>query len=134
MVRSKKISYIILSVLFLGLLVFSLLKVSDSFKSNSDGTITIRVIERGNVVAERNVEFNVGDNLEDLIINNFNDVVFVDGMLMNIEGITTPNDWSYFFWGTINGVDFPTGAKDIEFEDKDVIEFTFIKNTSNENS
>ena len=132
--NNKFLLYIVLTIIFAGLLIFGLLKVSDTFQSDSDGVITVVIMDNGNVVAEKNIEFNVDDNLEDLIINNFEGVRFTNGMLMDIEGIVTPSDYSYFFWSRINGIDLTVGAKDVEFEDKDVIEFIFTKNTYNENS
>ena len=132
--NNKFLLYIVLTITFAGLLIFGLTEVSDSFKSDSDGVITVVIMDNGNVAAEKNIEFNVGDNLEDLIIKNFEGVRFNDGMLMDIEGIVTPSDSSYIFFAKINGNDLTVGAKDVEFEDKDTIEFIFTKNTNNENS
>ena len=130
MQKNKKMLYILLSIVAIGLLVFSIFKISDNFSSSSDGSIVVRILDdKQNIVSEKVLDFNEGDNLETMIEDNFNGVLFEDGMLMNAEGLKTPSDFSYFFWMTVNGIDSTCGASDLEFKDKDVIELTFTKNT-----
>ena len=126
----KVLLYIISTILCCGVMALAGIKLYESYSSLGDGVVTIRVIgENGEIVKEKEVTFNDGDNLADLISENFDGVVFSDGMLMNIEGFETPVDWSYFFWVKHNDIDATVGLKDLEFKDKDVIDLIYTENT-----
>lgn len=119
---------ILLSIVCCGLLVFALFKLSSDFISNDKGVVVIQIIDQHqNMVSEKAIDFKEGDNLEKLIEDNFDGVLFANGMLMNAEGLETPSDYSYFFWIKVNGIDATVGLSDLDFKDKDVISLTFTK-------
>ena len=73
------------------------LKMNDKYTSKSDGEIQVELVALdGSIIKEKTIEFNEGDTLEQLLKDNFCNVVFDNGMLMAIEDYTTPSDWSTF--------------------------------------
>ena len=88
---------IIGTVIGVALLVVVGFFLVDSFSAKGDGVITVRVEELdGTVLSEKEIEFYEGDTLIQLIEENFNNVVFDNGMIMEIETYKTPSDWSTF--------------------------------------
>ena len=77
----------------------------------------------GTVVSERQIEFNVGDTLDQLLKENYENVVITDGMIMSIETFTTPSDWSTFISIYVNDEMSMVGLLDIKFEDGTKISF-----------
>ena len=63
------------------------------------------------------------DKLADLVAQNFQNVKYENGMLMTIESLTTPADWSSFISILINGEMSQKGIMEMEFKDGDKIDF-----------
>lgn len=95
--KKKLILTIILSLVAVVIMVGVYLKMNDKYTSKSDGEIQVELVALdGSIIKEKTIEFNEGDTLEQLLKDNFCNVVFDNGMLMAIEDYTTPSDWSTF--------------------------------------
>ena len=77
----------------------------------------------GTIIKEKQIPFNEGDLLVDLISNNFENVTYESGMIMSILDYTTPSDWSTFISIYVNGEASLVGLKDIVFENGTKISF-----------
>ena len=75
----------------------------------------------GSVIKEVNVVFDEEDTLTDIIKDNFNNVVFESGMLMEIEDYVTPSNWETFISVYVNGKMSMVGISDIILEDGIVV-------------
>jgi len=94
------------------------------FKPKSDGSIQIRVIELDNVlIKQKTVEYTKNDTLASLVTNNFDNVSIENGMIMSIESITTPPDFSTFISIYINDEMSNYGINDLSFNNGDTISF-----------
>ena len=61
------------------------------------GTVQITVQDQnGKTLADKKIGYKEGDTLVSLLENNFKNVRLKDGMLMDIESLVTPDDWSYY--------------------------------------
>lgn len=113
-------------VALIGLTVGAIL-LHDSYSAKFDGEITVKVVEvDGSLVKEKKVSYKQGDTLINLVKSNFDNVLITDDaspMIMNIETLVTPSDWSKFISIKVNGEDSIQGVSQIEFKDGDVIEF-----------
>ena len=116
--QKKNLLTLILSIVGVVVLCLAVYFISSSFKSNSDGEITV-IVEMldGTVEKEKTIEFNEGDELVTLISENFDNVVFDNGMIMSIESYTTPSDWSTFLCVYVDGNMSMVGLSEIEFTD-----------------
>ena len=104
--------------------------INEANTAKGDGTITIRVIEFEDVlVKEKDITFYEGDTLTQLVKSNFSNVVIDNGMVMSIESITTPNDWSTYICIYQNDVMSNFGINDIEFQDGDIVSFVNTVNS-----
>ena len=89
-----------------------------------DGHITITVQDKDQkVLVEKNVGFKAGQTLADLLPENFANVTIDNGMLMTIESLTTPADWSSYIALFINGEYAMEGIMTLPFADGDKIDF-----------
>lgn len=115
--KKNLILKIVLSVIGICVLVVCGIILSKSFISSSDGVIIVELIDlEGEIIKEEEIEFNIGDSLVTLIENNFDNVKFDNGMLMEIENYVTPSDWSTFISVFVNGETSMVGISDIEFK------------------
>lgn len=104
--------------------------INEANTAKGDGTITIKVIELEDVlVKEKDITFYEGDTLTQLVKSNFSNVVIDNGMVMSIESITTPNDWSTYICIYQNDVMSNVGINDIEFQDGDIVSFVNTVNS-----
>lgn len=104
--------------------------INEANTAKGDGTITIKVIELEDVlVKEKDITFYEGDTLTQLVKSNFSNVVIDNGMVMSIESITTPNDWSTYICIYQNDVMSNFGINDIEFQDGDIVSFVNTVNS-----
>lgn len=118
MFKKNLIIKIILSVIALGVIILSVYLLKDSFKPTYDGTLTVEVVDLDNsIIKIKEIAFNEGDSLIDLISNNFDNVTYDNGMIMSIEDFNTPNDWSKFLSIYVNDEMSNVGLADIVFED-----------------
>lgn len=98
--------------------------IYDSFAARSDGSITVDIIKiDGDTANEKVISFNNGDSLVDLLEENFDNVVIEDGMLMSIDVLTTPSDWSTFICVYVDNEMSNVGILDIKFTDGTLISF-----------
>ena len=114
----KNLFKIIGTVIGVALLVVVGFFLFDSFSAKGDGVITVRVEELdGTVLSEKEIEFYEGDTLIKLIEENFDNVVFDNGMIMEIETYKTPSDWSTFLCVYVDDKMSEVGLKDIVYVD-----------------
>lgn len=129
----KLIIKIILSVAALGLVFLSVYLLKDSFKPDYDGVITIEVVDvNGDTIMEKEINFNEGELLVDLISDNFENVTYDNGMIMSIENYTTPADWSTFISIYVDDEMSMVGLADIKFENETKISFIITEFNQNE--
>lgn len=118
MFKKNLIIKIILSVIALGVIILSVYLLKDSFKPTYDGTIIVEVVDLdGSIIKTKEIAFNKGDVLTNLISNNFDNVTYDNGMIMSIEDFNTPSDWSKFLSIYVNDEMSNVGLADIVFED-----------------
>jgi len=121
--KSKLLKTAISIVAVIVLIVCGLL-ATKTFNSKGDGYIIVEVIDiNGNLIKEKKVVFKEGDNIVDLIKTNFDNVIYKDNMIMEIEKIKTPNDWSTFICIYLNGEMSIVALPEIQFENGDKISF-----------
>lgn len=122
--KKKTIATVVLSIVAaIGLGVASYF-IYDSFTAKSDGSITIEIIKLdGDKANEKEISFNNGDSLVALLEDNFENVVVKDGMLMSIDVLTTPEDWSTFICIYVDNEMSNVGILDIQFTDGTLISF-----------
>ncbi|HIT49526.1 MAG TPA: hypothetical protein IAD46_00720, partial [Candidatus Pelethenecus faecipullorum] len=92
----KKIVTILISFFVLIAMIIGIWQITKSFQADTTGTIKIELVDlEDTIVLQKTIPFEKGDTLPSLIEENFKNVVFENGMLMQIESFTTPTDWSY---------------------------------------
>ena len=64
-------------------------------------------------IKSKEIVYYEGDTLTQLITDNFDNVVFDMGMLLEIEDYKTPADWSTFIYVYVNGEESNVGISDI---------------------
>lgn len=126
--NKKKIIQIIVSIVGVAVLTLCIVWLTKSFVSTSDGEIEVAYINAENeVVKEVKIEFDEGDLLLDLLKENFDNVVFENGMLMAIEDFVTPSDWSFWIAIYVDGEISNVGLTDIVFTDGTKIDFVITE-------
>lgn len=126
--NKKKIIQIIVSIVGVAVLALCIVWLTKSFVSTSDGEIEVAYINAENeVVKEVKIEFDEGDLLLDLLKENFDNVVFENGMLMAIEDFVTPSDWSFWIAIYVDGEMSNVGLTDIVFTDGTEIDFVITE-------
>ena len=122
--KKKTIATVTLSIVAaVGLGVASYF-IYDSFTAKSDGSITVEIIKLdGDKANEKEISFNNGDSLVALLEDNFENVIIEDGMLMSIDVLTTPEDWSTFICIYVDDEMSNVGILDIRFNDGTLISF-----------
>ena len=126
--NKKKIIQIIVSIVGVAVLALCIVWLTKSFVSTSDGEIEVAYInEENEVVKEVKIEFDEGDLLLDLLKENFDNVVFENGMLMAIEDFVTPSDWSFWIAIYVDGEMSNVGLTDIVFTDGTEIDFVITE-------
>ena len=113
----KKINIILTSVIsFLclaALIVVVVIKNTEQ-KAKGDGTIIVELLDIDNsMIKSKDIIYFENDTLTQLITDNFDNVVFDKGMLMEIENYKTPADWSTFICVYVNGEMSMVGISDI---------------------
>lgn len=107
------------------------------FSTKDEGKITIEVRDLNNgLIKDKDVYYKEDDDLFSLIEKNFDNVRYDDGMIMDIETIKTPADWSSFIAIYVNEQSSVCGLSDIVFKNGDVISFretAFVDNYESEN-
>ena len=129
----KKINIIltsVISVLCLAALIIVLVIKNTDQKAKVDGTIIVELLDIDNsIIKSKEVGYYVDDTLTQLIIDNFDNVVFDKGMLMEIEDYKTPADYSTFLCVYVNGEMSMVGISDIEIANGMKISLIITENT-----
>jgi len=113
-----------ISIVAVIVLIVCGLLATKTFNSKEDGYIIVEVIDiNGNLIKEKDVVFKEGDNIVDLIKTNFDNVIYKDNMIMEIEEIKTPDDWSTFICIYLNGEMSMVALPEIQFKNGDKISF-----------
>lgn len=116
--KKKLILTTILSVVCVVVLILGFILVNNHFKSVSDGEIRITLVDlEKNTISDKKIEFKEGDTIDMILKENYDNVVFENGMIMSIESMTTAPDWSYFISIYVNGEMSQVGLFDIPFTD-----------------
>ena len=99
--KNKKVLWAILAVI---VIAAAWIIIAKPFTPKGDGSITVKVTDLDQkLIKEKKIVFNTGDKLVDLLKNNFDNVLFDNGMIMNIESLVTPADWAQYIAIWING-------------------------------
>ena len=99
-------------------------------EAKAEGTVTMTVKdENEKVLKEKKIPFYEGDTVSGLVEKNFEKVRYDNGMLMDIESLVTPSDWSYFIGIWKNGAMSEVGIDQMTLEDGAVYDFVWTKNT-----
>ena len=122
--KKKLILTSVLSVISLAVIILCYILIAKPFATKADGEIQIVLVDLdGTVLSDKQIEFNVGDTLEQLLKENYENVVITDGMIMSIETFTTPSDWATFISIYVDDEMSMVGLLDIQFEDGTKISF-----------
>lgn len=98
------------------------------YEPENGGVISIEIIELdGTLANKKSIEFEDGDSLVTLLNENFENVVIETGMIMSIDSLTTPADWSTFICIYVDNEMSQVGILDIEFENGTLISFIDTK-------
>lgn len=107
------------SILLTLILLFTLIGCS---QTQGSGEVKVELVALdGSVIKEVNVVFDEEDTLTDIIKDNFNNVVFESGMLMEIEDYITPSNWATFLSVYVDDKMSMVGISDIKLEDGIVV-------------
>lgn len=126
----KQILYLVLGLLAIVICIVGILFIQKTFTAKGDGSIQIEVVDvNEEIIKSKKITYNDGDTLVSLVEDNFDNVTITTGMLMTIETLTTPSDWSTFICIYINGEMSNEGINDLGFSDGDKISFIMTLNT-----
>ena len=104
----------IISFLCLAALIVVVIIKNTDEKAKGDGTIIVELLDVDNsMIKSKDIIYYDGDVLTQLITDNFDNVVFDSGMLMEIENYKTPADWSTFICVYVDGEMSMVGISDI---------------------
>lgn len=114
--KMKRVKAILLTLI----LLFTLVGCNNA--ANGSGNVEVEVVALdGSIIREKTIEFNSDDTLEELIKSEFDNVVFDNGMLMEIENYKTPSDWETFISVYVDGKMSMVGISDIKLVDNMVV-------------
>lgn len=115
---------VVLSVVALCLLILCGSLISSSFNAANLGSINVEVVDLDKtMISQKELSYEEGDTLVSLIEENFNNVVMDNGMLMSIETLETPEDFSKFICIYVDDKMSEVGIEDIQFNDGTKIKF-----------
>ena len=104
----------VISFLCLAALIVVVIIKNTNEKAKGDGAIIVELLDVDNsMIKSKDIIYYEGDILTQLITDNFDNVVFDSGMLMEIENYKTPADWSTFICVYVNGEMSMIGISDI---------------------
>lgn len=126
--KKSKLLKTVISIVAVILLVVCGLIATKSFNAKEEGLIKIEVVDiNGTLIKEKDVKFKEGDSIIDLVNSSFDGVIFENTMIMEIEGIKTPEDWSTFISIYVNDEMSMVGISEIQFKSGDKISFIETK-------
>ena len=119
---------IVISIIAIILLVTCGYLVTKKTSMKGEGHIIVEVIDlHGSKIKEKELDYYSGDDIISLIQSNFDNVKFDGNMIMNIESIVTPDDWSTFISVYLNDEMSMVGLKEIKFSDGDKLSLVETK-------
>lgn len=119
------ISSIIAVIAIIVLVIF----ITKPYQSKYDGTIKIELISIDDkVIKEEDIKFKKDDTLLELVEAYFENVLFKDGMLLNIEDYVTPTNYETYLCIYVDNKISSVGLNEIKFKDGTVISFIITKN------
>lgn len=102
--KNKTIWLSIITIMLIGVLAFLIYHITSGGKASGDGVVTVNYVGLdGKTIKSCEITFNEGDQIVTLIEENFENVRFIDGMIMSIEDYVTPSDWSTFISVYVDG-------------------------------
>ncbi|MGM9912040.1 DUF4430 domain-containing protein [Floccifex sp.] len=124
----KKQNKIILTVALLLVLLAGIFIPKQLSKSSNDGVIDV-VVEQvdHSIVCEKEVPFKEEQTCPEVIKENFDNVVIENGMIMSIETLTTPDDWSEFISIYVDDEMSEVGIEEIKLQDGMKISFVMTE-------
>ena len=115
------------SIVALLALVICIWQLSNGGKAKGDGIVTIELLDVDkNIIKNQEITFQNGDSIVTLIEENFENVVFENGMLMEIEDYKTPDDWHTFIGIYVDDVMSNYGLSDANFTFEDGTKISLI--------
>lgn len=124
---------IILSIPAIIIIIISFIFINKQFISNDKGTINVSLINiDGDLIQEKNIDFKKGDALIDLLTKNFNNVRIENGMLMSIDKLITPGDYSKWICIYVDEKISSVGINDIKYSHGTRISFVMKLSEENE--
>lgn len=128
--NKKNLITIISSIICIIAIILLVIFTTKPYKSKYDGTIRIELINLdNNVIKQKDIKFKKDDTLLELVEANFDNVLFKDGMLLNIEDYKTPNNYETFLCIYVDEKMSSVGLNEIKFSDGTFISFVITKNT-----
>ena len=76
---------------------------------------------------QKSIDFQKDEKCTEVIQNNFDNVLIENGMILNIESLETPEDWSEFICIYVNDEMSQVGIEDIVLEDGMKISFVMTE-------
>jgi hypothetical protein len=120
--KMKRVKAILLTLI----LLFTLVGCSN--KTSGSGTVKVELVDLdGSVIKVESIKFDSDDTLKELIEDEFDNVVFENGMLMEIENYKTPSDWKTFISVYVDGKMSMVGISDIKLVDNMVVSLTITE-------
>ena len=123
--KKKKVLW---SILVVAILAIVLIVPNMLSKSKKAGTIDV-IVEDVNeeVIKQKSIDFQKDEKCSEVIQNNFDNVLIENGMILNIESLETPEDWSEFICIYVNDEISQVGIEDIVLEDGMKISFVMTE-------
>ncbi|MDO4481093.1 MAG: DUF4430 domain-containing protein [Erysipelotrichaceae bacterium] len=123
--KKKKVLW---SILVVAILAIVLIVPNMLSKSKKAGTIDV-IVEDVNeeVIKQKSIDFQKDEKCTEVIQNNFDNVLIENGMILNIESLETPEDWSEFICIYVNDEMSQVGIEDIVLEDGMKISFVMTE-------
>ena len=126
--KKKLILSIGVSLLLIAVMVIGIYFVSKPFTSEYDGVITVEVVNLENdIIKSKEIEFNKGDKLRDLVSSNFENFVVEESeygaYILRIEDIVNDDDLFIYIAIYVNDEYANSGLDTLEFSDGDKISF-----------
>lgn len=122
---------IILSIIALGLIVTSFIIISEKEKAKDNGVIIVELIDIDNkVISNKEINFKKGDNLLNLLEENYNlkyDSYIYGAYITKIGELDVTNNNEYFIRIDIDGVVSDRGVSQIKLVNNMKITFSLIK-------
>lgn len=126
--KKKLILSIGVSLLLIAVMVIGIYFVSKPFTSEYDGVITVEVVNLENdIIKSKEIEFNKGDKLRDLVSSNFENFVVEESeygaYILRIEDIVNDDNLFIYIAIYVNDEYANSGLDTLEFKDGDKISF-----------